>query len=112
MMCDVAAPGLMLSYGIGRIGCHLSGDGDWGIENVLSKPNWFIFPDWMWAYTYPHNVIGEGVHIEGCVGKHCSELIPPVFPTPFYEAVACFILFFVLFCDDVFQYLYTFQSLY
>jgi prolipoprotein diacylglyceryltransferase len=96
MMCDIAAPGLMLSYGTGRIGCHLSGDGDWGIANTLTKPNWFIFPDWMWAYNYPHNVIGEGVHINNCMGKHCTELIPPVFPTPLYEAIACIALFFVL----------------
>jgi prolipoprotein diacylglyceryltransferase len=30
---DAAAPGLMLAYGIGRIGCQISGDGDWGIIN-------------------------------------------------------------------------------
>ncbi len=32
-LSDAIAPGLMLAYGIGRIGCHLSGDGDWGIVN-------------------------------------------------------------------------------
>ncbi|HEY2348666.1 MAG TPA: prolipoprotein diacylglyceryl transferase family protein [Puia sp.] len=30
---DAAAPALMLAYGIGRIGCQVSGDGDWGIPN-------------------------------------------------------------------------------
>jgi phosphatidylglycerol---prolipoprotein diacylglyceryl transferase len=30
---DAAAPGLMLAYGMGRIGCQVSGDGDWGIIN-------------------------------------------------------------------------------
>ena len=30
---DAAAPALMLAYGIGRIGCQVSGDGDWGIVN-------------------------------------------------------------------------------
>ncbi len=95
-MCDIAAPGLMLSYGLGRIGCQLSGDGDWGIVNTMPKPSWFIFPDWMWAYNYPHNVIGEGVRIAGCEGRHCMELVPPVFPTPLYEAIACILLFFVL----------------
>jgi prolipoprotein diacylglyceryltransferase len=30
---DAAAPGLMLAYAIGRIGCQVSGDGDWGILN-------------------------------------------------------------------------------
>jgi phosphatidylglycerol:prolipoprotein diacylglycerol transferase len=30
---DAAAPALMLAYGLGRLGCHFSGDGDWGIFN-------------------------------------------------------------------------------
>lgn len=30
---DAAAPGLMLAYGVGRIGCQVAGDGDWGIFN-------------------------------------------------------------------------------
>lgn len=30
---DSAAPALMLAYGIGRLGCQVSGDGDWGILN-------------------------------------------------------------------------------
>ena len=47
---DAIAPALMLGYAVGRIGCQLSGDGDWGIVNELSKPGWFIFPDWAWAY--------------------------------------------------------------
>jgi prolipoprotein diacylglyceryltransferase len=32
-MCDATAPGLILAYGIGRLGCQISGDGDWGINN-------------------------------------------------------------------------------
>lgn len=31
--CDAIAPALMLAYGIGRLGCHFSGDGDWGVFN-------------------------------------------------------------------------------
>jgi prolipoprotein diacylglyceryltransferase len=30
---DATAPGLMLAYAVGRIGCQVSGDGDWGILN-------------------------------------------------------------------------------
>ena len=30
---DAFAPSLMLAYAIGRIGCQVSGDGDWGIMN-------------------------------------------------------------------------------
>lgn len=32
-LCDAAAPALILAYGIGRLGCHFSGDGDWGVYN-------------------------------------------------------------------------------
>ena len=32
-LMDAAAPALMIAYAIGRIGCQISGDGDWGIYN-------------------------------------------------------------------------------
>ncbi len=32
-LVDSAAPALMLAYAIGRIGCQVSGDGDWGVPN-------------------------------------------------------------------------------
>jgi hypothetical protein len=51
---DAAAPGLMLAYGIGRIGCHVSGDGDWGIANAAPAPSWM--PHWLWAYDYPNAI--------------------------------------------------------
>jgi phosphatidylglycerol:prolipoprotein diacylglycerol transferase len=94
---DAAAPGLMLAYGTGRLGCHISGDGDWGIVNTAPKPDWMGFlPDWFWTYNYPNNVINEGVPINGCVGNHCMVLPEPVFPTPLYESIACILLFAVL----------------
>lgn len=87
-MIDAAAPGLMLAYAVGRIGCQLSGDGDWGIVNLAPKPEWLSFaPDWVWSYTYPNNVIDEGVPMAGCVGQHCYQLPQAVFPTPFYEVL-------------------------
>ncbi|OWY22108.1 diacylglyceryl transferase [Sphingobacteriales bacterium UPWRP_1] len=93
-LTDAAAPPLIIGYGMGRLGCHFSGDGDWGIVNQLAKPfSWL--PDWLWAYTYPNNVINEGIPIEGCLGKHCRVLPEPVFPTSVYEflmAVAIFII--------------------
>lgn len=33
-LCDICAPALIMAYGIGRLGCHFSGDGDWGIFNT------------------------------------------------------------------------------
>lgn len=32
-ICDAAAPVLILAYALGRIGCQVAGDGDWGIIN-------------------------------------------------------------------------------
>lgn len=32
-LCDAAAPALIIGYAIGRLGCQVSGDGDWGIYN-------------------------------------------------------------------------------
>jgi phosphatidylglycerol---prolipoprotein diacylglyceryl transferase len=60
-MLDVAAVGLAAGYAIGRIGCQLSGDGDYGIP-------W----DGPWAMAYPHGTVPttETVH-----------------PTPVYETL-------------------------
>lgn len=93
---DALSPTMMLAYSLGRIGCQVSGDGDWGIENTAAKPfSWL--PDWMWSYKYPHNVNEVGVPIPGCTDtKFCNELPVGVFPTPFYEIIVCFILFLVL----------------
>lgn len=96
-MLDIGAPGMMLAYAVGRIGCHMSGDGDWGIPNASAKPGWMNWmPDWIWSFKYPHNVIHEGVPIPGCSGHYCNELPVGVFPTPFYEVIACLVLFLVL----------------
>ncbi len=97
VMADAVAPALMLAYAVGRIGCQLSGDGCWGIPNPEPKPEWLAFaPDWMWSFTYPHNVIKEGIMIHNCSGEYCFELAQPVFPTPFYETMICSIFFVVL----------------
>jgi phosphatidylglycerol---prolipoprotein diacylglyceryl transferase len=94
---DAAAPTLMLAYSLGRIGCQVSGDGDWGIVNTKPNPyNWL--PDWMWSYTYPNNVamMDKDNRIPDCIDKYCFELAQPHYPTPFYETVICFILFLIL----------------
>lgn len=94
-LIDSAAPSLMLGYAIGRIGCHVSGDGDWGIPSVNPKPFGWM-PDWLWSYDYPHNVVGEGAPMADCIGKYCNHLVPSVYPTAFYEVIMCTILFFVI----------------
>ncbi len=94
-LVDAFAPILMLGYAIGRIGCQVSGDGDWGIPNLNPKPfSWM--PDWLWAYQYPHNVVGEGVPIPGCTGPYCNQLVPAVYPTALYEVILCSLIFILL----------------
>ena len=96
-MLDIGAPGMMLAYGVGRIGCQMSGDGDWGIFNLQPKPHWLSWaPDWMWKFRFPHNVNNEGDIIPGYVGKYNHELRLPVYPTSFYECIICILLFFFL----------------
>jgi phosphatidylglycerol:prolipoprotein diacylglycerol transferase len=101
VLADATAPGLMLAYGIGRIGCQVSGDGDWGVPNLAAKPDWMSFlPDWMWSYNFPHNVINAGIPMQDCGEKfwhpYCYELAQPVFPTAFYETVLATIIFSIL----------------
>lgn len=96
---DAGVPAMMLSYGVGRFGCHFAGDGDWGIANPNPK-SWL--PDWAWAYKYPHNVLGKSYGgpdmelIPGCEGNYCYQLIEAVYPTPLYEALMALMLFAVL----------------
>jgi prolipoprotein diacylglyceryl transferase len=95
-MLDAAAPSVILGYAVGRMGCHFSGDGDWGIVNTYDKPSWFILPDWMWAYDYPHNVLNEGQRIAGCTWEYCHRLVPAVFPTPIWEVLMAGTIFAIL----------------
>jgi phosphatidylglycerol---prolipoprotein diacylglyceryl transferase len=82
-MLDAAAPAMMLGYGIGRLGCQLAGDGDWGIASDLAaKPSWL--PRWLWAQTYDGNILGTALPEPG------------VYPTPIYECAAALVLFGVL----------------
>ena len=96
-MLDIGGVGMMLAYAVGRMGCQMSGDGDWGIENTNPKPDWLSWaPDWVWAFDFPHNVLNYGVPIEGCTGNFCHVLPVPVYPTAFYEVIMGLALFGVL----------------
>jgi phosphatidylglycerol:prolipoprotein diacylglycerol transferase len=63
-MLDACATALALGYAIGRIGCQVSGDGDYGIRSSLPG-----------AMGYPHGTLPTppGVKVQ---------------PTPIYETVA------------------------
>jgi phosphatidylglycerol---prolipoprotein diacylglyceryl transferase len=65
-MLDAGSPAAALGYGIGRIGCLLSGDGDYGIPTSLP-----------WGMSFPNGLV---------------PTIERVHPTPIYEfIVACLI---------------------
>jgi phosphatidylglycerol:prolipoprotein diacylglycerol transferase len=73
---DAIAPALMLGYAIGRIGCQVAGDGDWGIAaDMALKPAWL--PAWFWAQHYVGNIAGIPIAASG------------VYPTPVYETLMC-----------------------
>ena len=92
---DSLAICFILAVGIGRLGCELSGDGDWGIENTATKPA--FIPQMLWADTYDHNIANSGVYMPGCTEEHCMALPVPVYPTPLYEFLECFTIFIILY---------------
>ena len=95
-MLDCAAPSLMLSYGIGRIGCQVAGDGDWGIPNDAPQPEWMSFlPDWTWAYNYPNNVLGIDLRTT-FINDGYQSITGNAWPTPLYEVIMCIGLFWFL----------------
>jgi phosphatidylglycerol:prolipoprotein diacylglycerol transferase len=51
---DCIAPGLVLAQAIGRIGCHLAGDGDWG--KVTDLPWGVAYTDAIIGWDYPPGV--------------------------------------------------------
>jgi phosphatidylglycerol---prolipoprotein diacylglyceryl transferase len=71
-MFDLCATALALGYGIGRIGCQVSGDGDYGIRSKLP-----------WAMGYPHGTVPTppGVTVQ---------------PTPIYETVSMCLVAYLL----------------
>ncbi|MCB0707574.1 MAG: prolipoprotein diacylglyceryl transferase [Saprospiraceae bacterium] len=94
-VADGIAPGMMIAYGVGRMGCQFSGDGDWG-DPAAAMPDWWFLPDWLWSYNYPNNVAQQGVPIEGCTYDYCMQLIPEVYPTPLYEIIMALLLGLIL----------------
>ncbi len=93
---DAVAPALIMGSLVGRFGCHFAGDGCWGIPNTDPTPSWWIFPDWLWSYDYPNNVVNEGPRMEGCEWLYCSRLTEGVYPTSLYEIGMFAVIFAIL----------------
>jgi phosphatidylglycerol---prolipoprotein diacylglyceryl transferase len=81
---DAIAPGLMLGYGIARLGCHLSGDGDYGFPTTLP---------WGTDYskgTYPPSQAFRD--FPEITRQFPGGIVPnniPCHPTPVYELIIC-----------------------
>lgn len=88
-MFDAAAPGLMLAYGVGRIGCFLVGD-DYGIPTE----RWLgiAFPRGAPPST-AGNLRSAGVDVPAEIP---DWTVLAVHPTQIYETSAAFLLFIVL----------------
>lgn len=92
-LLDAGIPAVAIGYGFGRMGCHVAGDGDWGIPNDAPMPEWLSWlPDWMWSYNYPNNVLGvDLIHYYDSLGY--TSLTGYAWPTPIYEIIMSIIMF-------------------
>ena len=70
VVANLVAPGVALGQGIGRIGCQLAGDGDYGSPTSLP-----------WGMSYPDGTVPT------------TEI---VHPTPIYESATLLVIFYVL----------------
>jgi phosphatidylglycerol---prolipoprotein diacylglyceryl transferase len=84
---ESVAPGLLLAYGVGRIGCYLAGDGDWGVcSNLADKPAWI--PGFLWSETFPRSIVTNDVfQFNADRGYPCAPGADGVYPTMLYELV-------------------------
>jgi phosphatidylglycerol---prolipoprotein diacylglyceryl transferase len=83
-IADAISPGLILGYGIARIGCHLAGDGDYGFPTTLP-----------WGTDYSHGTYPPSVAFQDfpeITSKFPGGIVPnniPCHPTPIYEFIMC-----------------------
>jgi phosphatidylglycerol---prolipoprotein diacylglyceryl transferase len=77
-MFDAASPAAALGYGIGRIGCLISGDGDYGKPTHLP-----------WGMAFPHGTVPTTLTcVEWGWPASCR-----VQPTPIYEFIVALFIF-------------------
>ena len=78
---DMCGPALAIGQAIGRIGCQLSGDGDWGLPSTVP-----------WAMSYPKAIVGWNSDTVLKLDDHyrlVSGYFPGVrvHPAPIYETI-------------------------
>lgn len=69
-MLDLAAPAAAVGYGVGRLGCLISGDGDYGIPTNLP-----------WGMSFPNGLVPTTQRVH---------------PTPIYELIAALLIAWIL----------------
>jgi phosphatidylglycerol---prolipoprotein diacylglyceryl transferase len=81
VMLDVASPAAAMGYGIGRIGCLISGDGDYGMPTKLP-----------WGMAFPNGIVPTTQScVEWGAAPDCR-----VHPTPIYEFLVAILIFWIL----------------
>ncbi|HUK30354.1 MAG TPA: prolipoprotein diacylglyceryl transferase [Candidatus Acidoferrum sp.] len=69
-MLDIASPAAAIGYGVGRIGCLISGDGDYGTPTLLP-----------WGMSFPNGIVPTTQRVH---------------PTPIYEFIGALVIFWLL----------------
>jgi len=69
-MLDAASPAAAIGYGVGRIGCLISGDGDYGTPTSLP-----------WGMSFPNGIVPTTQRVH---------------PTPIYEFLIALVIFWIL----------------
>lgn len=69
-MLDLSAPAAAIGYGVGRLGCLVSGDGDYGKPTSLP-----------WGMSFPHGLV---------------PTVQRVHPTPIYELIGALVIAWIL----------------
>jgi phosphatidylglycerol:prolipoprotein diacylglycerol transferase len=69
-MLDLASPAAAIGYGVGRMGCLISGDGDYGIPTSLP-----------WGMSFPHGLVPTDQRVH---------------PTPIYELLGALLITWIL----------------
>jgi phosphatidylglycerol:prolipoprotein diacylglycerol transferase len=69
-MLDLASPAAAIGYGVGRLGCLVSGDGDYGTPTKLP-----------WGMSFPHGLV---------------PTYQRVHPTPIYELLGAIVITWIL----------------
>jgi phosphatidylglycerol:prolipoprotein diacylglycerol transferase len=112
LFADMIAPVVLLAYGIGRIGCQLAGDGDYGIPSRLpwamsypqgtAKPTYTLIDFFkshpleraQWHYDSLATITVGRDEMGGRISRF--DEIVTVHPAPVYETLFCVIAFYFI----------------